>query len=269
MTHWYDKNGKPHYGASLKEARENGYLPSITEVDKVLYNYGLEQWKIKQAIMSALTMPRNVSTVLQSDNFVGFNRVIEETTESDAEYIARILDDSRQQARKAAKLGTVIHKLAERYISGKPLFYHGLREDVWTLFEPLRVWIDDNISTAKAEIVIIHHSGEYGGKADLKGIHKKGMKIIADFKSTFMTEKDIKKDGEIKKAKIYDSWGRQLAALWMGSEDIIDELLSVVVSTNKNFPGVWVYKWDFDDLKKHWVVFRNALQIYQIQKGLT
>lgn len=251
MTHWYGQDGKPHYGASLKEARESGYLPSITEVDKVIANPGLEQWKIRQAVMSALTLERKIKFV--DNGWYGF-------LESDADYINRILDDSRQQSRKAAKLGTVIHKLAERYISGKPLFYHGLREDVWTLFEPLRVWLEERRLCGYAELILT--SDYYAGKADYIDT---GM--IIDFKTTFMTPADVKKDGTIKKAKIYDSWGRQLSALQATSRGLRD-CVSVVISTNKDFPGVWCYYWPQLELDKHYEVFKSALNIYRIQKGL-
>ena len=241
MTHFYTKDGQTAYGARLKEAREMGYLPSVTTIDKVIANEGLEQWKIRQGILAALTMPKD-------DN------------EPDADYIARILDDSRQQARKAAKLGSVIHKLAERYISGKPLFFKGMRSDVWTLFEPLRKWIVDCGLKGVAEVVLIGDG--YAGKADYTD-----WGIIADYKTTFMTADNVKKDGTIKKAKIYDSWGRQLAALQATSRELRD-CVSVIISTNVDYPGVWFYYWSQLELDKHYEVFKSALNIYRITKGL-
>jgi hypothetical protein len=249
-SHWYAKDGSTAYGASLKEAREMGYLPSVTTVDKVIANEGLEIWKVRQAVMSALTMPK----LYYPDELNNYH------AESDADYIARILDDSRQQARKAAKLGSVIHKLAERYISGKPLFFRGARADVWTLFEPLRIYIDEALQKGESEVVLIGDG--YAGKADY--ISKD---IIADFKTTFMTASDVKKDGTIKKAKIYDSWGRQLAALQATGRGHRD-CVSVIISTNVDYPGVWFYYWSQLELDKHYEVFKSALNIYRIQKGL-
>lgn len=240
-SHWYAKDGTTAYGASLKEAREMGYLPSVTTIDKVIANEGLEIWKVRQGILAALTMPKH-------------------DDESDADYISRILDDSRQQARKAAKLGSVIHKLAERFISDKPLFFRGARADVWTLFEPLRIYIDEALQKGESEVVLIGDG--YAGKADYIS-----RDIIADFKTTFMTANDVKKDGTIKKAKIYDSWGRQLAALQATSRDHRD-CVSVIISTNVDFPGVWFYYWSQLELDKHYEVFKSALNIYRITKGL-
>ena len=242
MTHFYTKDGTTAYGASLKEAREMGYLPSVTTIEDVLYNYGIVRYQIHSAILSALTLPKY-------DN------------ETDSDYTDRIIVDSKQQARKAAKLGSVIHKLAERYISGKPLFFKGMRSDVWQLFEPLQKWIDDKGLNGKAEEILT--SDHYAGKADYVDAD-----IIIDFKTTGMTEKDVKKDGGIMKKKVYDSWGRQLAALQATSRNHRD-CISVVISTNKDFPGVWCYYWSQLELDKHFEVFRSALNIYRIQKGLS
>lgn len=260
-SHWYCKDGTTAYGATLKEAREMGYLPSVTTIDKVIVNEGLEIWKIRQAVMSALTLDRKVDCKIK--DWDGFYPVDEKDlcVESDADYIARILDDSRQQARKAAKLGSVIHKLAERYISDKPLFFKGLRSDVWTLFEPVKEWINSADLKGDAEIVLIGDG--YAGKADYADDY-----VIADFKTTFMIADNVKKDGTIKKAKIYDSWGRQLAALQMATERGYRDCVSVIISTNVDYPGVWFYYWSQLELDKHYEVFKSALNIYRITKGL-
>lgn len=249
MTHWYDKDGVPHYGASLKEARENKYYLSVTSVEDVMYKYELEQWKIKQAIMSALTLPKK-------------------TNEADNDYTDRIICDSRQQARKAAKLGTVIHHMAERYINKRPLFFKGLRPDVWVLFKPLQKWIDDNIESGTAEKVLVDTLYHFAGKADIEGITKDYKYILPDIKTTFIIPDDIKKDGNIKKTKIRDSWGRQLSALRFCTQYEPDEVLSVIVSTNPAFQGVWTYEWSGAELDKHFEVFKAALKLAQVQKGL-
>lgn len=241
MTHWYKKDGTTAYGASLKEAREMGYLPSVTTIEDVLYNYGIVRYQIHSAILSALTLPKH-------DN------------ETDSDYTDRIIADSKQHSKRAAKLGSVIHKLAERYISGKPLFFKGLRSDVWTLFEPLRLWLEERRLCGYAELVLT--SDYYAGKADYIDTN-----MIMDFKTTFMTADSVKKDGAIKKAKIYDSWGRQLAALQATSRDHRD-CVSVIISTNVDYPGVWFYYWSQLELDKHYEVFKSALNIYRITKGL-
>ena len=260
MTHWYDKEGNQHYGATLKEARKNGYLPSITTVDKIIANEGLEIWKVNQAIMSALTLERFIALDPRLAKRDGYDAY-----ESDEDYIKRIKSDSMAQARKAARMGNVLHKMAERYASNKPLFFHGQREDVWNCFEPVKEWIDNNLTEGFPEKVLVGEG--YAGKCDFLGWGWCNLTpILLDYKSTFIKPTDIKKDGTIKKAKIYDSWGRQLAALnKVANADIV---MSVIISTNPDFTGVWTYEWSSEELDRAWLQLESAVKIYRSIKRL-
>ena len=70
-THWYDKAGQPRYtviGANgnerpttLRDARKDGLVPSVTTVMSVAAKPGLEAWKLNQAFLSALTLPPSKS----------------------------------------------------------------------------------------------------------------------------------------------------------------------------------------------------------------
>jgi len=67
-THWYDKEGKPAYtvigangkkrATNLRDARKLNLVPSVTTVMNVAAKPALENWKINQALMAALTLPR-------------------------------------------------------------------------------------------------------------------------------------------------------------------------------------------------------------------
>ncbi len=253
MGHWYSVLGEPRYDANLRTARKDGLLPSVTTVEKIIANQGLDEWKKNQVLEASLTLTR-------------------EDGESDHDFIGRIKYDSKQQARKAARLGNVIHKLAERYIMAKPLFYIGHRKDVWLIFDELKKWIDANLvmpdfgfmSGEGAEIVIVNEDEGYAGKCDYKGMHINGKKLVLDFKSTFIKPSDLKKDGGLMKKKIYPSWGRQLSAL----QTYEPLALSVIVSTNPELLGVWTYEWNADELDKAWGEFKSALQIFKSVKGL-
>lgn len=253
--HWYNSIGDPRYDTGLREARKMGYLPSVTSIDKIIANPGLEIWKQNQVLEASLTLTRDLE-------------------ETDSEFIARVKTDSREQGRKAAKLGTVIHHMAERYLMDKPLFFRGHREDVWEIFKPLQDWIDDNLLMPDkgfkvregAEIVLVNESLGYAGKADYVGKDFDEKTVIVDFKTTTIKPTDIKKDGTLKKAKLYDSWSRQLAAL--SACRTVERLLSVVISTNPEFRGVWVHDWNMDDIDEAWIQFRGALEIFKSIKGL-
>ena len=251
MGHWYNSIGEPCYNAGLREARKQGYLPSVTTIDKIISNPGLDTWKQNVIIETCIANP--------------FKGEID-----DKEYIDWIKKEAFRDSRQKAKLGTVVHHLAERYIQGKPLFFQGARSDVWEIFQPLKDWIDINLMEPKkgvsssegCEIVLVNENFGYAGKADLLTNDTLGNLTLLDYKTTFLTEKDIKKDGTLKKVKIYPSWGRQLAALNEVAK--AERVLSVVISTNKDFLGVWIVEWTQKELDKYFEEFHHALILYRL-----
>ena len=253
MGHWYNSIGEPCYNAGLREARKMGYLPSVTTIDKIIANPGLDTWKQNIIIETCIANP--------------FKGEVD-----DKEYIDWIKKEAFQDSRQKAKLGTVVHHLAERYIQGKPLFFQGARSDVWEIFKPLKDWIDINlmepkkgISTSEGcEVILVNENFGYAGKADFKGWLSTGQMVLIDFKTTTIKKADVKKDGTLKKAKLYPSYARQLAALDKAKPTIeLNILLSVIVSTEPGNYGVWTHIWNDEEIGKAWVEFAGALQVYR------
>ena len=92
--HWYAPDGTPAYtiigkngkerNTTLRDARTLELRPSVTTIISVMAKPGLEQWKLNQVLMAALTMPR-----------------VEGETEP--EYISRIIRDSKEQGYKIGR----------------------------------------------------------------------------------------------------------------------------------------------------------------------
>ena len=255
--HFYTGFGETAYGVGLRDARKRKLLPSVTSIDKVIANVGLDIWKLNSVIETAIANP--------------FDGMVD-----DKDYIDWIKKEAFKDSRDKMKLGTVVHHMAERYIKGKALFFTGNRPDVWEIFKPLKAWIDVNLLEPNmgidhnegAEVVLVHEYLKYAGKADFKGRLTTGEKVILDFKTTTVKESDIKKDGTLRKAKLYDSYVRQLAALNECTDYDDHVLLSVVISTNPGCYGVWVHEWEDEDIDRAWVEFTGALQIYRSIKKL-
>lgn len=191
--HWYDANtGEARYtiiGANGKErpttvrdARKLGNLvPSVTTILKLAAAPGLEAWKIGNAIMSALTLPRKEG-------------------ETDESYIYRITRDSEERARNARQTGTDIHGAIE-------CFYRGRLQDTDPYFDNAYVahlavmeWAGrDEWDTERS---FSHKELGYGGKLDLS---RNG--YVLDFKTT---------DKELDGLKLWPEHRRQLAAYRMG-----------------------------------------------------
>jgi hypothetical protein len=192
--------------------------------------------------------------------------MFEAAKETDDYYEALKL--SRKHSRDAAKLGTVIHHLIDRYISGKPLFFKGQRSDVWRIFEQARDWIDKNVKRVIAAEIILK-TDTYAGKADAIVELEDGIYIV-DWKTTDPAGK-LKKDGTPGKGKMaYPSHCRQLAALkniWVQNDEP-DKAMNVYISTNIDLPGVWPHVWSDKELDDGWVMFQAALTIFKMEKNL-
>lgn len=110
-THWYDRAGNPVYevpsadGKSMvtpdiRHARKLNLLPGFSAVERIMAAPGLERYKIRQAVLAALTLPR----------------IADETEEA---YLKRIDEDGKAHAKRRAEEGTAIHKAIEQFLRGE------------------------------------------------------------------------------------------------------------------------------------------------------
>lgn len=242
MGHWYARDGQPRYDAGLRVARKERLLPSVTTIENVIASPGLENYKLQQLLMSAQTLTRLPD-------------------EADSQYMARVRADADRHRKDAAKLGTVVHHLIERYLAGRDLFFVGERRDVWKIFEQARRWIDENIQEVYATECILTDT-LYAGKADAI-VRMNGATYIMDWKTTDPAGK-LKKNGEPGKGKMaYPSHCRQLAALKAAYEiDPCARVMNVYISTNPDIPGVWGHEWSKEEVAKGYAEFMHAVGLW-------
>ena len=88
------KDGSGERATTLADARKLGLLPSVTSILSIKAKPGLDAWKLEQAILSSLTLPRGG----------------EETTDA---FVRRVVTDMDQQSTQAAAWGTRIHEECE------------------------------------------------------------------------------------------------------------------------------------------------------------
>lgn len=208
--HWYAKDGTPAYtivgkngkerATTLRDARSLELVPSVTTILSVLAKPGLENWKQNQILMAALTMPR-----------------VEGETEH--EYIARIIRDSKEQGMKAAEEGTRIHGAIEAWYAERK--YDLTYADHLTgVVEAVREKFGEQEWIAEKSFA----NNMYGGKVDL---HSKD--LVIDFKTKEFTEDKL--------PEAYDENIMQLAAYRAGLKlDVKARLANVFVS--RNVPGL-------------------------------
>jgi hypothetical protein len=208
-------------------------VPSVTTVLSVVSKPQLEVWKVKQGILSALTLTR-------------------EDGEADDSYIARVLDDSKRQAIEAAQEGTRIHDAIEASFAGRwyPEVYRphvtAAREALAEAFPTVTDWI--------AEQSFASPLG-FGGKVDL---FSPSTGIAVDWKG---------KDGDFSDGKrlAYDQhW--QLAAYRYGLGHGPGVVANGFVS--RTHPGkVKLHLWSDTECQQGLDVFKAALGLWKAIKG--
>src|SRR5210317_2569833 len=73
--HWYTQEGEPMYtiigangkerNTTLRDAKKENLVPSVTTILGMIAKPSLENWKINQALNSALTLEKNESETLE------------------------------------------------------------------------------------------------------------------------------------------------------------------------------------------------------------
>lgn len=238
--HWYDRGGAPRYTVpaangfqrptTLRDARKLNLVPSVTTILNIAAKPGLTLWMQRQVLLAALTLPRLAD-------------------ESEDTFIARILEDSKAQARAAADAGTDIHASIQGFYEGQDVSRH--REHVEATTRTItdafgyHGWI--------AERSFAHEIG-FGGKVDLHSPQG----VVIDIKTKEFTEND--------KVDAYDEHLMQLSAYRVGLGMPDARCANVFVS--RSVPGLCkLIEWSQDDLSRGWEMFVRLLQFWQLKTG--
>lgn len=247
--HWYcAKTGAPRYtivgkngkvrNTTIRDAREHGYVPSVSTILQLEAKPQLTRWLVNQAMMACLTLPRNEG-------------------ESDDSFMARALIDSKQQAIKAAARGTYIHGLLEESVRQGAA--RGDATDLPYVF-PVLEWLDKNFEgyTWSVERSFSCKDG-YGGKMDLTGTKQYGRPVVIDYKC-----KDFKDDS---KKMAYPEHVSQLAAYAQGLEYIAPRCINLFISST--VPGLYVaHEWTEQEILTGRDAFWALLALWKARKSV-
>jgi len=239
-NHWYTRDGVPRYtvigkngkerATTLRDARTENLVPSVTTILNVAAKPALIQWLQKQVLLAALTLPR------KSD-------------EPEDDYIARIMDDSKEQGRAAADAGTDIHASIQGFYEGVVINRH--QQHVQGCVDAMRQHFGDQAWIAERSFA---HEIGFGGKCDLHATADGG--IVADVKT--------KEFSDPSKVDAYDEHLMQLSAYRVGLGIPNARCANVFVS--RSVPGlVKVVEWSSDDLARGWQMFSALLKFWQLK----
>jgi hypothetical protein len=236
--HWYTKNGVPAYTTigktgerptTLRDARKEGLLPSVTTIINLMSKAGLDTWKQQQVLLAALTLPREVN-------------------EPEQEWLKRVMQDSKATGREAAERGTAIHAIIESYFEQvympiKPAYLDAIDKALENAFGS-QLWLPEKS---------FGHPLGFGGKCDLMA--KKG--FIVDFKT---------KDTDLDKVDIYFEHELQLAAYRKGLG--VPNARCAIVFVNGTTNQVKLMEVEESKLQNGWECFQHLLRVYQIKNNL-
>jgi hypothetical protein len=242
--HWYTKDGTPAYttigktgerATTLRDARKLGLLPSVTTINGMLSKAGLNSWLQQQVLLAALTLPRLPD-------------------EPEADWLSRVMQDSKSTGREAAERGTAIHAIIQgyfeqMYMPEKPAYLDGIDKALADAFGN-QPWISEKS---------FGHPLGFGGKVDLmaKPINGQGDGFVVDFKT---------KETNLDKVDVYFEHEMQLAAYREGLG--MPTARSAIVFVNALTNQVRLIEIEQDRLQKGWECFEHLLRVYQIKNGI-
>lgn len=237
-THWYTRDGEPMYtiigangkerNTNLRDARTLGLVPSVTTIIGMTAKPALENWKISQAVNSALSLERK-----HSESFDSF--------------FYRCKEDANKVSLKAAEQGTRIHALIEDgFLGGKKTKPYKAIKNFLDEHFPNKEWI--------AEDSFCANEG-YGGKIDL--YCKEG--IFVDFKTKDNLE------GKESKKLVFDEHGMQLSAYAQGCQIQNPKRVSIFVD-RKDTGLILGHIWDEESHERHLAMFNCVLEYWKLLK---
>lgn len=171
--HWYDRSGGAHHfiacttksgqrPTTIRDARENGWLPSVTSILRVLDKPDLTRWLIRQAVETVATAPRLPGEGLDA-------------------FLERVLETERQQDQatdQARDLGSRIHDGLAAALTGAqcPM-------DLAPYVAPVvEEFYRRNLKVLQTETVVVGNG--YAGRLDLLAVDTlTGLEWVIDWKS--------------------------------------------------------------------------------------
>ena len=171
-AHWYRRDGEPLHSVlsakgeprptTVRDARKLGLLPSVTNVLGVINKPELVEWKMTQAVLAALTLPR-----MDGEDLGVFAK--------------RVVEDAQSQVKGAAEFGSAFHAGAEQVAKTLEVDPAGPYA-AWLNLH--RDWFQANcVRVVWTERVLVNTELGYAGTADLLVEHQQHGLTLVDYKT--------------------------------------------------------------------------------------
>lgn len=258
-AHWYQPDGSAAYevlgkngkwrATTLRDARTSGLVPSVTSIIRVAAAPGLEKWKQEQVLLACLTSP------MLDDYRAG--KVDEKS------FLAHVYETSKEQAAKAAELGTTIHAAIERHFLGE------IVEDPWAKTALACEYALEHIAPREAWMAERSFASKrygFGGKIDLMLVED-DRRVVVDFKGKSWPAGRPPSEDDL----MWSEQCMQLAAYDCGTAETNEPSAMLVnVFFNRENPGevVRCTAWPLERAKREWEKFLSLLRYWQHDKQL-
>jgi hypothetical protein len=243
-SHWYYPDARACFELpaadgtmrkpTLRDARKLGLLPSVTGILRLWPADALKNWLRGQDILAAGTTPRL-------------------PTESDDQWVARVLESADEVSALARTTGTRRHALIEQFNRGALKVAEWDAKDL-AFCEPYFEWFRDNVVTnvlVKPEHIVVNAASGYAGTLDLECQTKLGRAIV-----------DVKNR---KKPAVYDTDAMQLIAYASALGEINYDCYSIILGTDTK--DILVRQWTPNELELAGRNFRLCLALWKASKN--
>jgi len=242
-SHWYLKSGEPFVEVecktkpgkmrpvNIRDAKAAGAYPSVTNMLSTIGKPELVAWKLEQAILSSLTLPRQEGEEL-------------------ADYAKRVVVDMDAEAKAAAERGSLLHDSAAAYLTSGAM----PAADLLPCFMPFKEWADKEILKVVAvEKVVVSEGMEYAGRMDLLAeVCDHGYSVI-DIKTQDRKGKDF---------TFYAEYPLQLAAYAAAAKGGYTLL---TLALDRVTPGMDICVWP--NKRDYWNTFCAAIKVWEHMRG--
>jgi hypothetical protein len=253
--HWYTEKGETAYEVpyadpkrgtrptTLRDARKLNLCPSTTGIIGVADKPALTAWKVRQAFLAALTLPKNEGESLD-------------------DFAKRAAQDAKEEAQAASELGSRIHGAIEDALMGAAIDVEAFGPHVDNTLAILRDLQGENLSVWNTETPFAHPLG-YGGKIDLWTAG-----YVIDLKT-----KDFDEDVDVAKSLAWPEQCMQLAAYAAGlgadggngPGGTWPTLVNIYIDRKTGLTR-W-HIWKKDQVEVAWAKFRCLLTYWQLDKN--
>jgi len=261
-SHYYTRAGEPRHtqacgpnaknttrATNIKDARKQELLPSVSACTKILSAPALDYYKSQQMAQACFNSPPG-------------------SGEPFDDYFRSMAEESGKDAGGAAAIGTQVHAALESYYA-EPLTYGETLIDVngvpfssnEFVLPTARAIEKLGIEIMHAERVVVNNPYGYAGTADI--IFKSPTSYgVLDFKT-----KRTKPGKEVEPTEPQPlQIAAYIAAFWGTSYDypIGEKAIGYNVYISTTEPGrVDVVKWDYEQLKESWTMFKHCLALFR------